>query len=319
MAKTKHPSKVKILIVDNHETSRNVIAIMLHKLGYPNVQEAGDANDADKIISTHTRKNDGMASLLGGSAPKFVCALDMVILDNDTPPNGGVMYLAQLRQKFKPADLPILFIAMRGKEESLEGAGALDANDTLVKPFNQAALKNKISPLLNSGKAPVIQSFDFASKPKALKPPEPVKALRSTAVNAVAPAAKQSKPASAKSKTVKNTPDPTNKKPVTGGVSFHRRTGGATYSTDGQPTATLVNGAIDGHYHEKVDVIGGGENCYWATGIDGEKVRLDYLNTKGKNTGIEAKIIPQEQFMYTFYFCDEGNCPILKRLSAQSR
>jgi len=315
MAKPK--DKTRILIADSHEQSLHVIAIMLHKMGYENVFEAASRADAEMIIKQNTRSNAGMSGLLGGAAPKEVCDIDLLMLDADLAPDGGLPYLRQLRTRFKPDQLCVLFTAMRGKEEIFQIAGGSGANDFLVKPFSKDMLSIKLEVLLGSDRPPVIKSFSLgapAPAPKVVKkepvaiaeppkvlalpaPPKPVATNGSSTSAPVAPAAAASK--------------------GTGGVAFHGRAQKAvTFSTDGEPTAALVDGKVNGHYHEQVNVIGGGQNCYWARETkDGDKVRLEYLSFKGQPTGMEAKVITREQFMYTFVLCDEGNCPIMQRLA----
>ncbi|MBF0171235.1 MAG: hypothetical protein HQK87_09135, partial [Nitrospinae bacterium] len=96
-------------------------------------------------------------------------------------------------------------------------------------------------------------------------------------------------------------------------VAIVAKSGEQSYSTSGQVTARLVEGAINGHYHEKVNVIGGGQNCYWARQIAEDKVQLEILSQKGRTTGMVAKAVSLERFMYTFYLCKDDRCPILIR------
>lgn len=331
MSVAKPKSSVKILIVDSHETSRHVIAIMLHKLGYATVFEAGSEAEAEKIVKEHERDNKGLSSLLGGAAPGKVCDLDLVILDHEVPPNNGMICLAQIRRRFDAGSLPVLFTVMKGSESKLEGITAMGANDTLVKPFQMGELKNKISFLLGGGKAPVIQSFSFTKEPAkeakkrtpAAVPPAPPPAAPPSAGEARA--ASSTGEIMAKQEPAGEGASPNGAEPIkrkqkpqregTGGVGFHRRGGKKKWSPDDPPTATLVDGKIDGHYHEDVDVIGGGENCYWARKVEGEdQVRLFYLNAKGKSTGMEAKVVPLDEFMHTFFLCEEYGCSLLDRL-----
>ncbi len=322
MAKGKKKSEIKILIVDAHETSRHVIAILLHKLGYKDILEAGAAIDADTIISSHIHKNEGMASLLGGG-PTEICDVDLVILDYDTPPMNGLGYLASLRARFEPGAVPVLFTAMKKDEDKLKTAMDCGANQSLLKPFTQGKLGSVIAPLLSVEKAPIIKAFDFAAKPKKPVFVKPEK--KKDKPKPDLPMAKSEDKPGKKPGPVVELSRPKDKpagksKSGTGGISFRVSGSGAKYSTENGPTAKLVDGVIDAHYHEKVDVIGGGENCYWAKQIDGQdRVRLEYLTAKGKSTGMEAKIIPLEQFMHTFYLCEEHGCAILARAEADAR
>lgn len=296
---------LKILVADSHETSLHVVAIMLHKLGYPTVLEAPLKPDAVKMLAEHTKNNSGMTGLLGSAAPKEICTLDLLIIDSDLEPGGGVAWLKELRAKFKASDLPVLFTAMKGREEFLSAATVAGANDTLVKPFTRDALGLKLDILLGGSRAPVIKSFTLGAPAKPAEKSNGAKSAATPAPEAVV-----------QSLVVRNTGKPTSAAKG-GGPSFHGR--GAqvvSYDVSGPASAELVDGKVDGHYHEKVNVIGGGQNCYWARQIPNrEEVKLEYLSNKGLPTGMEAKKITLEQFMYTFVLCDEDNCPILARLA----
>ncbi|MBI5815092.1 MAG: response regulator [Nitrospinae bacterium] len=329
MAKPK--DKTRILVADSHETSQHVITIMLHKMGYENIFEASNKAQAEAIIKQNIRSNAGMSGLLGGAAPKEVCDLDLLILDADLAPDGGLPFLKALRTRFKPDQLCVLFTAMKGKESIFQIAGPAGANDFIVKPFSKDILSIKLEVLLGSDRPPVIKSFSLgapapakkalpappppkpngevgAAFPFAAEKPEPAAPVAQVAMPATVEPRMAAKPASAPAAASRGT----------GGVAFHGRrvAQGPAYTTDGPPTAELVDGHINGHYHEQVNVIGGGQNCYWARETkDGDKVRVEYLSAKGTATGMEAKVVSREQFMYTFVLCRQDNCPIMKRLA----
>lgn len=332
MAEPKSKSQIKILIVDGHETSRHVIAILLHKLGYKNVLEAGAKVEAEKIVEKHTRKNDGINALFGGGGGStIVCDLDLIILDNDVPPDSGMIYLAQLRQRFDAGSLPILFTAMKDGADQLDVASSAGANDTLVKPFTQDKLSAKIGPMLGGGKAPVIQSFSFGgagAKKKQPAKPEPAKSVvqpsmsleKLRALSDKKPSAPEPLPSekTAAPKPKMKRKEKPKSKVKAGGASFQRRDVKKVFTKDDPITATLKDGKIDGHYHVDVDVIGGGENCFWAKQVEGQdEVQLYYLTTKGKSTGMQAKEVELDEFMHTFYLCEEYGCAIIDRLEEQ--
>lgn len=326
MTAPKGKSQIKILIVDGHETSRHVIAILLHKLGYKNVFEAATKVEAEKIVKEHTSNSAGMNALFGGgSGAQSVCDLDLIILDNDIKPDNGIIYLAQLRQKFDAGSLPILYTGMKGRADDLTVASSAGANDTLIKPFTQEKLAVKIEPMLGGGKAPVIQSFSFGgggdSKEKA-KPTKPVvqpskslEELRAELDKKLSiPTPTSSNDPAIPKKKIKRKEKP-KKAVTTGAASFQRRDIKKVFTADDPVTATLIDGKIDGHYHVEVDIIGGGENCFWARQVDGkETVQLYYLTAKGRSTGMEAKSVSLDEFMHTFYLCEEYGCSILDRL-----
>lgn len=301
----KPKSRITILVADPDETSRNVVSIMLHKLGYREVMEAAEKDEADEVIARFVRDNTGMAGLLGSGAPRETVDLDLLILDAGFSSAGGAAYLAGLRGRFKPDQLPVLAIGSNDAESRLAAALDAGANYVLRKPFSRDALKAALDSLLVPGGAPVIRSFSFAQAQPKREPKTP-RSGPALSTPGGGPARPKAPPERASS---------------SGGVSFHsRQRAQKGYSTDGEPTAVLIDGRIDGHYQEKVDVIGGGLNCFWARKVDGEEiVRLEYISARGRPTGMVAKDVPLERFMYTFHLCDEGNCPILSRLAGEKK
>ncbi|MGK7345678.1 MAG: response regulator [Candidatus Nitrospinota bacterium M3_3B_026] len=305
MSAPKQKSKMTILVADPDETSRNVVSIMLHKLGYREIMEAVDKGEADEVIARLTRDNSGMAGLLGSSAPGETVDLDLLILDAGFSPAGGAAYLSGLRKRFKPDELPVLAIGSKDAESRLAETLDAGANHTLQKPFSRDSLRAALDSLLVPGGAPVIRSFSFAQPRQEQKREKPR--------NSPAAGDRPASTAPPKALMAERT--------ASGGASFHsRQRAQKGYSTDSEPTAVLIDGKIDGHYHEKVDVIGGGVNCFWARKVDEEEiVRLEYISARGRPTGMVAKDVSLERFMYTFHLCDEGNCPILSRLAEEKR
>ncbi len=314
----------KILIADPHKTSRHVISIMLHKLGYCDLLEAGSIDESDKILAPLISKNSGLSGLLGNTAPSEKCDLALMILDSDIDAGGGVEYLETLRKRFAPDKLPVLFTTMGNKDDQLKAGVRAGANDTIIKPFKSPAFAAVLKNLLSDGRAPVIQSFSFGGSDDGL--------------NGTPPKKSPPVPKTIESKAAKMSGDDPNKKareelskngewvrPAPSVATdadrsaFYRGDDKKEYDTSGGSTARLIDGVIDGHYHEKVDVIGGGQNCFWAKEIDAENVRLEYISAKGRATGMEAQIVPKERFMFTFYLCEEHGCPILDRIEGITR
>jgi CheY-like chemotaxis protein len=328
MAKPKEESL--ILIADSDQKSLHIIAILLHKLGYPNVLEAKDGKEAETAIKSNSRTNVGMSGLLGGAAPKEVMDIDLIMIDADLAPDGGVKLIAEIRKRFGKDKPAILFTAMDGTGDVLPQALKTGANDAIAKPFSKDMLGIKLNVLLGSDRAPKIQSFSFT--PPGKSAPAPAKPKQAEPPASVAQPAAVAKPAAllppavepvvrfAQASAAVKVSGPATVQSTKAGTSFVGRNTKKTYSTDGEPTAVLVDGKIDGHYHEQVNVIGGGQNCYWARKVgEQERVRLEYLSAKGTPTGMEAKVVALEEFMYSFVLCDTGNCHIMERLAGERK
>ncbi len=276
----------------------------------------------DQAIASSIDPYSGMAGLLGKAAlPKIL--VDLIIVDWDTPTGGALKLIKTIKAKFS-GHYRFLLVAEKRHFNEMSAALKAGATDFILKPFGTSEFNEKMENVL-SDKPLTVQSFSIgAASEKSKKVGYGVNPF---AVDKSTPdLPKTPTPPTHGGGTAHSTPaaprieprvKPKFTSPATGGGG-----GGASfYSSSGkkrpenaEPTATLIDGKIDGHYHEKVDVIGGGENCYWAKETENGKVRLEYLSAKGTATGMEAKVIDRNDFMYTFYLCEEYGCNLLRRL-----
>jgi CheY-like chemotaxis protein len=233
MAKPKEESL--ILIADSDQKSLHIIAILLHKLGYPNVLEANDRKEAETTIKSNSRSNVGMSGLLGGAAPKEVTDIDLIMIDADITPDGGVKLITDLRKRFGADKPAILFTAKDGMDEVLAQALKAGANDAIAKPFSKDMLGIKLNVLLGAEKAPKIKSFSFTppaksaqtpAKPKQEEPP--ARAVQPAAVvkpTEFLPSGKEPVRIPQTTAAVRVN-GPATVQSATGGVSFQSRRGG---------------------------------------------------------------------------------------------
>lgn len=304
--------------------------IMCRKLGYGSLTEADSMNVFNTQLKNHVDTASGISAFMGKKAlPKLT--VDLFIIDWDSPPGGIVNFIKDLKSKYS-GRYNFIVVADKKHVSSLGSALKAGAYDCLVKPFQLSEFKEKVNEALSGREKLLVQSFNLAAASDASKkqgfgqnpfavqkeeaPAESKKTVESKPVKAeekrkATPAIShiETKPA--------DRPPPPVSRPAsssTGGrSSFYSSKSAAPHRND-RPTATLIDGKIDGHYHEKVDVIGGGENCYWAREAADDKVRLEYLSAKGQPTGMEAKVIDRDDFMHIFYLCEEHGCSILKQL-----
>jgi len=297
---------------------------LCRQLGHADVADVEAQEDFDKAVAASVDKTSGLGGLLGKSArPKT--SVDLFIIDVDSPAGRLSTLVRSLKSQFagNPRFLVVGVSAGAGEmAEAVRGG----ATDSIIKPFTREEFARKMENVLSENPMTVTtfavegtEGKPFAlpvSKglpPAPAKPaPEPIPADARSSSAARRPGEKDFQGVSA------GLPKPTNEGDSFGkggsGHSFYRHTGKKRTAESGEPTASLVNGRIDGHYHEKVEVVGGGENCYWARETAGEKVRLEYLTAKGAASGIEAKVVSREEFMHNFYLCEEYGCQILQRL-----
>ncbi len=282
--------------------------------------EVESQEDFDQAIASSIDPYSGMAGLLGKAAlPKLL--LDLIIVDWETPAGGALKLIKTMKSKYS-GHYRFLLVADKRHAGDMSTALKAGATDFILKPFGTAEFNEKMENVL-SDKPLTVQSFAMgAASDKSKKvgygvSPFTIGKAAPDAPKAEAPhVAAQLAPAAAPR--VEPRVKPKFLTPAAGagggGASFYSSSAGKKRSDNAEPTATLIDGKIDGHYHQKVDVIGGGENCYWAKETENGKVRLEYLSAKGTATGMEAKVIDRDDFMYTFYLCEEYGCNLLRRL-----
>ncbi len=296
---------------------------MCRKLGYKDIVAVENTDEFDAELKKNIDKNPGLAGLFGAKSAGPKLMFDLIIVDWDSP-SGTIINFIQKLKKGYSGNFNIIVVADMAHIPKLPSVLKAGARDFLIKPFKFSDFKEKVDDALSGKAQVVVQSFDFGGasqkskkqglgeNPFAIQKEKP-KEKPKPKVSVDAPASKSEPAANTVSGQVKFV-DGGAAKQNKGRASFYRGNKTKVIDKSQGPTATLIDGKIDGHYHEKVEIIGGGENCYWAKGTDDERVRLEYLNAKGKATGMEAKIITKEEFMYSFYLCKEHGCQILKRL-----
>ena len=117
--------KMKILVVDDHESMRRIEKQLLNDLGYSNVDMADDGATA-------------LPMLKAGN-------YDFVISDWNMPKMEGLELLKQIRSDERIAKTPVLMVTAESKKEKIIEAAQAGVNDYVVKPFNAEILKNKIA------------------------------------------------------------------------------------------------------------------------------------------------------------------------------
>jgi serine/threonine protein kinase len=115
--------KGTILIVDDSEPHRAVIARELEKVGY----NTATADSGAKAIQTVTQD-----------------AIDLVLLDVVMPGLDGFTTLRQLRRNNTTQSLPIIMLTARDDAEDVIQALRLGANDYAVKPIRLSELMGRI-------------------------------------------------------------------------------------------------------------------------------------------------------------------------------
>jgi len=115
---------VKALVVDDSRAMRRIIAKLLVDLGFE-VHEAATGVEA----LTQAQQLDELA---------------VVLLDWNMPEMDGREVLERLRADAKTADLPVMMVTTESEMEQVEVALNAGASEYLMKPFDRAALLEKL-------------------------------------------------------------------------------------------------------------------------------------------------------------------------------
>jgi len=119
-----------ILIVDDYKTMLRIVRNLLKQLGFENVDEASDGSEA-----------------LGKLREK---KFDLVISDWNMEPMTGIQLLKEVRGDDDLKNLPFIMITAESKKENVVAAAQAGVNNYIVKPFNAATLKTKLTSVIGA-------------------------------------------------------------------------------------------------------------------------------------------------------------------------
>lgn len=116
---------LSFLVVDDFPTMRRIVRSLLKELGFSNVEEAEDGQDA-------------LNKLKAGS-------FDFVVADWNMPNLDGMEMLKQIRADDGLKHLPVLMVTAEAKKENIIAAAQAGASGYVVKPFTAATLDEKMT------------------------------------------------------------------------------------------------------------------------------------------------------------------------------
>ena len=119
---------MKVLVVDDYKTMVRIIRNLLKQLNFNNVDEASDGSAA-------------LRKLREGN-------FGLVVSDWNMEPMTGLQLLKEVRSDNSLKDLPFIMVTAESKTENVIAAKQAGVSNYIVKPFNAATLKSKISSVL---------------------------------------------------------------------------------------------------------------------------------------------------------------------------
>jgi len=122
----------RILIVDDFETIRFLLRRSLTDLGYANIDEASDGQEAVALL----KKNSGSYSL--------------VITDWTMPNMTGIDLLNFCRKSNDFKDIPVVMLTVETEKSQIVQAIRAGASSYIVKPFDLPTLDSKLKQIFAS-------------------------------------------------------------------------------------------------------------------------------------------------------------------------
>ncbi len=117
-----------VLVVDDYKTMLRIISNLLKQLGFENVEEASDGTEA---LEKMKKSSYGL-----------------VISDWNMEPMTGYELLLKVRADDVLRRTPFIMVTAESKTENVIAAKKAGVNNYIVKPFNAATLKQKITAVL---------------------------------------------------------------------------------------------------------------------------------------------------------------------------
>ncbi|MDH3701211.1 MAG: response regulator [Alphaproteobacteria bacterium] len=117
--------EMPVLIVDDYKTMLRIIRNLLKQIGFNNVDEA---TDGEAALEKMREKQYGL-----------------VISDWNMEPMTGLELLQQVRADSDLEGTPFVMITAESKTDNVVAAKEAGVSNYIVKPFNAATLRNKLS------------------------------------------------------------------------------------------------------------------------------------------------------------------------------
>ena len=119
---------MRILVVDDFHTMRRIVINLLKQLGFSNVVEASDGKEAFDVIKREK--------------------INLVISDWNMPNMTGLELVKAIRTTEEYKAIPFIMVTAEGKKDNVIAAVHAGVNNYVVKPFNAATLKEKLTKVL---------------------------------------------------------------------------------------------------------------------------------------------------------------------------
>ncbi|MEK7870429.1 MAG: chemotaxis response regulator CheY [Nitrospirota bacterium] len=120
---------MKILVVDDMSTMRRIVKNILKQLGFSNMDEAENGQEALQKLRADT--------------------FGFVVSDWNMPVMPGIELLRAIRADEKLKHIPVLMVTAEAQKENLIEAIQAGVNNYVVKPFTAETMQEKINKIFN--------------------------------------------------------------------------------------------------------------------------------------------------------------------------
>ena len=121
-------ASIKVLIVDDFATMRNIIRNILGQLGIKNIDEADDGATAVPKLANNS--------------------YDIALVDWNMPKMNGLDLIKHIRANEATQSLPIIMVTAEALKDNIAAAVHAGVNDYIVKPFTAGVLEQKLIKIL---------------------------------------------------------------------------------------------------------------------------------------------------------------------------
>ena len=121
---------MQILVVDDYKTMLRILKNLLKQLGFNNVEQAINGQDAMSKLNT--------------------VKIDFIISDWNMEPMTGIELLKEVRSTEKLKHIPFIMVTAESKTENVIAAQQAGVSNYIVKPFNAETLKGKMESVLGA-------------------------------------------------------------------------------------------------------------------------------------------------------------------------
>ena len=120
--------QLKILLVDDQRSIRDLARFTLEQAGLTDIEEASDGSKALQIVRAGN--------------------IDLIISDWNMEPMDGLQLLKTIRADSKIGQTPFIMMTAQADKKYVQMAAEAGVNNYVVKPFNAETVKKKIEQVM---------------------------------------------------------------------------------------------------------------------------------------------------------------------------